>query len=157
MTIRRITWLAVVAICAGTLAVSCSGTVTAPSSPKTDTPAQPVVQGASLAPAAPNGVEAAYTEKVNLDTFAPRGSGRDLVIMNCDYCHPWVCTLQGRRTVDVWTTVEYTHRETLRVHLSDQDWNRLFSYLKDNFNDVKPEPQLPPAYDMVQCVHDSLY
>jgi hypothetical protein len=93
---------------------------------------------------------------VDLDSFAPPGEGRDLVIMNCDYCHSWICALRGQRTLDHWMAVEFNHMERRWVELPDHDWDVLFTYLEKNFNDQKPVPDFPPAFQQAGCTHSSL-
>lgn len=135
------------ALAAGVLVVSCGGA----------TP-QPTLRPNVVAPTqASSGPTSGYTEKVNLDEFSPPGPGRDLLIMNCDSCHPWVCALRGQRTLDHWHMVEdvHTRMSTFRgselIPLSSQDWNTLFSYLEKNFSDQQPEPNLPPAFQQAGC------
>ncbi len=96
-----------------------------------------------------------FTERVDLDAFAPRGRGRDLVIMNCDYCHSWVCAVRGQRTLDHWVMVEDVHLGRGWVILSDEEWNTLFMYLESNFNDREPEPKLPAALKDAGCTHST--
>lgn len=94
--------------------------------------------------------------KLNLDAFTPPGPGRDLVIMNCDNCHPWVCAIRGQRTLAHWQYVEDFHRYNWQVVLPDDEWDPLFSYLEKNFNDQKPEPDLPPELQGFGCTLASL-
>ena len=157
MSARQMLWLATLALIAGMLAVSCSSTMTATSSPKTATPAQLAINRPIPESLSTQSSPRVYTEKVNLDAFAPPGRGRDLTIMNCDYCHSWTCALQGQRTVRYWESIKYRHRVGSMVILSDHDWDTLFSYLEDNFNDRNPEPSLPSAYSSVSCDYDTLY
>lgn len=86
------------------------------------------------------------TFRVNLDEIAPPGRGRDLLINNCSNCHTFACALVGQRTVSHWETVSATHYEKMNYSLPEQDYNEIFNYLEENFNDRKPEPKLSPDF-----------
>lgn len=88
--------------------------------------------------------------KVNLDKIFPDGKGRELVLNNCTACHSFVCVVRGQRTVDHWNTVMATHRPRVSS-LSDDDYKVLFDYVKENFNDTKPEPELPVELQSLGC------
>jgi hypothetical protein len=149
--ISRTLWLLVMALTTGVLAVSCSGLDPLPMlRASTATPLRP-----TATPTAAIGPASGFTERVNLDEIAPPGPGRDLVIMNCDYCHSWVCTVRGQRTLDHWVMVEDVHLGRGWVILPDQEWNTLFNYLEKNFNDQKPEPVLPPIFALAGCTHST--
>ncbi len=158
---RRILLYLVLILSALVLAVSCDLSPAARPRPLASTPTtRPTARTvrATITPVilpGPAGPSSGFTEKVNLDEFAPPGRGRDLVIMNCDYCHPWVCALRNQRTLDHWQMVEDVHRGREWVLLSDDDWNTLFLYLERNFNDQKPEPNFPPAFQQAGCTHSA--
>lgn len=151
--IRRPPLFLIVVLTAGALAVSCEvfypGPIATPSRSAALRPRP------TLTPTLAIGPESGFTERVNLDEFAPRGRGRDLVIMNCDNCHSWVCAIQGQRTFDHWMLVEDVHQGRGWVILSGDDWDTLFRYLENNFNDQKPEPKLPLAFQGAGCTHSS--
>lgn len=157
---RRIALYFIPVLGALALAVSCSLLPADLSRAPADTPTRTSVRAARAtttptpAPTAV-GPTSGFTEKVNLDEFSPPGRGRDLVIMNCDYCHPWICALRNQRTLDHWTMVEDVHKGREWVILSDDDWNTLFLYLERNFNDQKPEPDFPPVFQKAGCTHSS--
>ncbi len=88
--------------------------------------------------------------KVNLDTFAPPSRARDLILENCGTCHSFVCAFRGQRTVEHWQTIKRDMRDKVS-QLSDQDYDTMFAYLEVNFNDQKPEPQLPPEFQQLGC------
>ena len=90
---------------------------------------------------------------VNLDEIFPPGdqTERDLVIYNCSNCHPWVCAVRGQRTVEHWSGVQSNHSKGLFPALSDENYELLFEFLVDNFNDTKPEPKLPEALRDLGC------
>ncbi len=88
--------------------------------------------------------------KVNIDAIAPPAPGRDLLFDNCTSCHSWVCAVVGQRSAGAWQTVKTTHRQRVTA-LSDQDYNTLFDYLSSNFNDQKPQPDLPPELASQGC------
>lgn len=73
-----------------------------------------------------------------------------MLLNNCTSCHSFVCAVTGQRTVDYWQTVKTGHRERVSS-LSDDDFNALFTYLADNFNDKKPVPALPPELAGLGC------
>jgi hypothetical protein len=41
-----------------------------------------------------------------------------------------------------WESIRLGHRDT-SLALSDIDYNAIFDYLGENFNNTKPEPNLP--------------
>ncbi len=145
----RTSFFLILALASGVLTVSCGAGAPAPSPPSNT--AIPVRLTPTLTARSGSGAGPIYTEKVNLDAFAPPGSGRDLVIMNCDYCHIWTCAIMGQRTLDHWVMVEDMHRGNNWVDLPDADWNTLFTYLETNFNDQKAEPVLPPILVQHGC------
>lgn len=158
MLIRRTQFFLLSALFACLLAVSCSISIPGLASSKTATPTRPTARPVrtTVTPTPSVGPVSGYTEKVNLDEFSPPGIGRDLVIMNCDYCHSWICTLRGQRTLDHWMAVELNHKARRWVELSDEDWDVLFLYLERNFNDEKPVPNFPPVFQQAGCTHSSL-
>lgn len=104
-----------------------------------------------------------WPHKVNMDAIFPPGEGRDLVLWNCMNCHTFVRIVAGHNShshsADAGShshdhsaegPVYDTHWDTHRIfhrarlwRLSDQELDVLYAYLKANFNDTKPEPQLP--------------
>jgi hypothetical protein len=81
-----------------------------------------------------------------MDEIFPPGheTERDLVIYTCGSCHAWVCAVIGQRPVEHWTTVQATHKDKASG-LDDEEYTLLFDFLAENFNDTKPEPDLPEA------------
>jgi cytochrome c5 len=75
------------------------------------------------------------------DIFPP-GAGRDLVLNNCGTCHNTACSAIGQRTNARWDSLKESHVEKV----SGADLNVMFEYLKANFNDSKPEPNVPPSF-----------
>ncbi len=141
-------WLAILVVI-GIVAVSCAVPAPVPNSiaPTLTFFVEPQAEPALTATTP---VEA-YTEKVDLNSFAPPGLGRDLVILNCDNCHPYVCAFRGQRTVGHWQMVQDVHKTRKWVDLPDDQWNAIFSYLERNFNDQRPEPTFPPALEAAGC------
>lgn len=88
--------------------------------------------------------------KVDLNAFLPPGKGQTLLLNNCTSCHSFVCAVQGQRSVDYWQTIKNGHRERVSS-MSDDDYDALFSYLAENFNDKKPVPELPSALQDLGC------
>jgi hypothetical protein len=52
-----------------------------------------------------------------------------------------VCAARGQRTAERWDSIKKDHKDKL-TSSSSEDLNVMFSYLKTNFNDAKPEPQI---------------
>ena len=83
------------------------------------------------------------TLRVNLDAFAPPARGRDLLIFYCGNCHSFACGLTGQHTAVHWDTIQLTHLDRVGPGLADQDYEEIFLYLKANFDDTKPRPEVP--------------
>lgn len=142
---------------------------TATPRPATSTPAPTVtVQATATKPATPtaaasspaSSVSAAIasssasssgqSNKVDLTKIFPPGNGSNLLLNNCTSCHSFVCAVKGQRTTDQWASVKLRMREKVSS-LSDADFNAIFEYLQQNFNDTKPEPELPPELKDLSC------
>ncbi len=65
-----------------------------------------------------------------------------MVLNACGSCHSVVCAARGQRTAESWESIKKGHQDKL-TDLSSANLNVMFSYLKENFNDTKPEPQIP--------------
>lgn len=111
--------------------------------------ATPVAATATSAPA--TATAASGTQWVNLDEIFPQGKGRDLVLNNCTSCHSFVCYVIGQRPVEHWETIKRGHRDKT-PSLSSENYDALFAYLAENFNDTKPEPKLPQQLRDLGCV-----
>lgn len=74
----------------------------------------------------------------------------DMLLFNCGSCHSWVCAVIEQRPETHWNTVQATHRDRVSG-LLDSDFEQLFAFLKENFNDQQPEPELPPALRSLGC------
>jgi hypothetical protein len=61
-----------------------------------------------------------------------------------------VCAARGQRTAERWDSIKKDHKEKLSGS-SSEDLNVMFSYLKANFNDTKPEPQIAPELLQQGC------
>ncbi len=81
-----------------------------------------------------------------MDEIFPPGyeRERDLVIYTCGSCHAWACAVIGQRPVEHWKTVQANHKDKASG-LDDEEYTLLFDFLAENFNDTKPEPDLPEA------------
>jgi hypothetical protein len=82
--------------------------------------------------------------KVNMDEIFPPGTEkeRNMVFENCTACHTFLCFVRGQRTAAQWATSKLSHRPKV-IALSDADFDLLYKYLEENFNDTKPEPKIP--------------
>lgn len=92
----------------------------------------------------------ASTQKLNLDDFAPPARGRDLLIQNCNACHSFACAIRGRRTLEHIQNIKRDMRDKVSG-LTDEDYDTLFAYLEENFDNTKPEPKLPPQLVQQGC------
>ncbi len=92
----------------------------------------------------------ASAQQFNLAAVFPPGPGRDLVLDTCGSCHPVACSALGQRTAERWETVKEGHKDKLTGR-SSADVNAMFSYLKENFNETKPEPKIPAAFVQQGC------
>lgn len=97
--------------------------------------------GKSAASKAPEAAPAPAAPFSAASIFPP-GPGRELVLNTCGSCHPVVCTARGQRTAERWESLKQDHKDKL-TSVSSADLNVMFSYLAKNFNDTKPEPQIP--------------
>jgi hypothetical protein len=119
-------------VLAGLVLLGCGETAPVVEAPGTTPGAPPASQ--SAAPAAPE-------PKTVADIF-PAGAGRDLVLNNCASCHNVACAAIGQRTSERWDALRVSHKE----HVSGVDLDVVFGYLKANFNDSRPQPNVPPAF-----------
>ncbi len=129
---------------------------TATSRPATAVPTSSPTVRSTTATAAPTvaatSVSSSGTQsnKVDMNAILPPGKGQTLLLNNCTSCHSFVCAIKGQRSVDYWQTIKNGHRDRVSS-MSDDDYNTLFSYLAENFNDKKPVPELPPALQDLGC------
>ena len=127
-----------------------------PEPPPTATPLPPtpIPEPPTATPELPTATSASEsnTRTVNFDEIFPLGheQQRDLVIYSCGSCHSWACTVMGQRPIDHWTTIKATHRDFVST-MGDEDYDLLFSFLAENFNDTKPVPDLPEALESLGC------
>jgi cytochrome c5 len=124
-----------IVIAGGLLLAACGKSTAPPSESAQASKPQP-------APAAPAATSA---EPFNLANLFPPGPGRDMVLSTCGSCHPAACVARGQRTAARWDSFEKGHKDKL-PSTSSADLDVMFSYLKANFNDTKPEPQIPASY-----------
>jgi len=85
---------------------------------------------------------AAYT--VDMDAIFPQGTGRDLVLNNCQNCHTWVPIVILQMNELEWDRWAREHRQRVEG-LTDDQFDTLLNYVKTNFNPDTPVPELPPA------------
>jgi hypothetical protein len=88
---------------------------------------------------------AAAPEPATVADLFPEGAGRSLVLASCGSCHAVACAAIGQRTAARWDNLKLDHRDKV-TSLSEQDRETLFGYLKEHFNDSKPEPKVPPQF-----------
>ena len=80
----------------------------------------------------------------------PEGPGRSLVLDNCGTCHAVACAAIGQRTPARWDNLKEGHRDHVS-NLGEQDLETVFEYLKEHFNNTKPEPRVPPQFLVEGC------
>ena len=81
----------------------------------------------------------------SLTDIFPEGLGRSMVLDSCGACHAAACAAIGQRTQARWASLKQDHRDKL-PDMNDADYEVLFAYLSENFNDAKPEPSIPPQF-----------
>lgn len=86
---------------------------------------------------------AAGRKRFDVEAFLPPARARELFFNYCVNCHSFVCSMRGQRSRERWDVFKFQHRDKL-VGLADADYELIFDYLKENFDDTKPEPELPP-------------
>jgi mono/diheme cytochrome c family protein len=101
-------------------------------------------QSAPSAPTtAPAAAPAADPQPSTAADLFPEGAGRSLVLESCGSCHAVACAAIGQRTAARWDNLKLDHADKV-PSLSEQDRETLFGYLKEHFNDGKPEPKVSP-------------
>jgi len=133
MLIRKILAVAV----AGLLLAACEAG--APGVTSETAAAKPAAASASAPPGASGA--AANEPKTVADVFPP-GPGRDQVLNSCGNCHNVACAAIGQRNALRWDALRDGHKE----HMQGADLNVVFAYLKENFDDRKPAPVVPPRF-----------
>lgn len=87
--------------------------------------------------------DAAGVTRVDMNAIFPQGDGRDLVLNNCQNCHTFVPIVVLQMDAAGWTRSSVDHRARVSS-LSDAEFERIYTYLKANFNPQRPVPRLPP-------------
>jgi cytochrome c5 len=139
-------WPVVVAIVSGWLLAGCGESADRAGSAASD----PDQTAASQPEPAQEGRAGSAPQQVSLADVFPPGPGRDLVFDTCGSCHPVACSAIGQRTAQRWESIRDGHTDTLTGY-SSADVETMFLYLSENFNDSKPEPQIPPEFLQPGC------
>jgi len=87
--------------------------------------------------------DAGAVTRVDMNAIFPQGDGRDLVLNNCQNCHTFVPIVVLQMDAAGWTRSSVDHRARVSS-LSDGEFERIYTYLKANFNPQRPVPRLPP-------------
>ncbi len=103
----------------------------------TKAPSQPTASAQPMPQASPSG-----QQKLNLDDYLPKGAGRDLMLRDCTSCHSFVPIVTDQRPNERWQSLKNDHRDKA-PGTSEADYNTVFAYLMENFNNTKPEPKFP--------------
>ncbi len=103
----------------------------------TKAPSQPTASAQPTPQASPSG-----QQKLNLDDYLPKGAGRDLMLRDCTSCHSFVPIVTDQRPNERWQSLKNDHRDKA-PGTSEADYNTVFAYLMENFNNTKPEPKFP--------------
>ena len=138
MLTREVSWMAVSVVLGSALIAGCNAEA-------------PGLEGEDTAPAAMESVAAAASaveEPAMPATIAdlfPEGDGKTLVLDNCSSCHAVACSTIGQRTSARWDNLKENHRDEVSG-LGEEDLETMFAYLKANFSDSQPEPNVPPHF-----------
>jgi hypothetical protein len=108
---------------------------------KPDNPRREPVQSSAVA---------APAEKFTPASVFPSGPGREMVVSSCGSCHSLLCGVKGQRTAERWDAIKLSHRDKL-ASVSSSDLDKMFAYLKEHFNDTKPEPTIPAEFLQEGC------
>jgi hypothetical protein len=60
------------------------------------------------------------------------------------------CVARGQRTPESWAAIKEGHRDKL-TNMSAADQDAVFAYLRENFNNTKPEPKIPAELIQQGC------
>jgi hypothetical protein len=119
--------------------------------PPADTAKSAAPAATPAASPAPSAAPAAGAAKAaNPADLFPAGAGRQLVLDTCGSCHPVACTARGQRTAAQWDHIRESHEDKVSA-LTTAQMDVLYAYLKANFNDTKPEPQIPAEFLQQGC------
>jgi hypothetical protein len=95
------------------------------------------------APASSEGqAPAAAPEPRTVADIFPAGAGKDAVLNSCGSCHNVACSAIGQRTNERWDSLKASHKD----NVPGADLDAIFGYLKANFNDSRPQPNIPPHF-----------
>lgn len=101
------------------------------------TTVQPTASAQPTPQASPSG-----QQKLNIDDYLPKGPGRDLMLRDCTTCHSFVPIVTGQRPNERWQSLKIDHKDKV-PGTSEADYNAIFAYLMENFNNTKPAPKFP--------------
>ena len=132
MWTREVSWMAVSVVLGSALIAGCSAEA-------------PGLEGEDTAPAAMAAAATAVEEPATIADLFPEGAGKTLVLNNCSSCHAVACSAIGQRTSARWDNLKEDHRDKASS-LGEEDLETLFAYLKVNFSDSQPEPNVPPHF-----------
>ena len=88
---------------------------------------------------------AVAAQPASLVDIFPEGLGRPMVLDSCGACHAAACAAIGQRTQARWESLKQDHRDKLS-DMDDADYDVLFAYLSEHFNDSHPEPVVSPQF-----------
>ena len=134
---RMLAWASVALIVGGLLLPGCGATDSSFERDQVES-AESATQASELTAVDPS-------EPATVVDLFPEGPERSLVLNNCGTCHAVACSAIGQRTPARWDNLKEGHREHVS-NLGEQDLETVFGYLKEHFNDSKPEPKVPPHF-----------
>jgi len=143
-------WLLAAVMVSGWLLAACANSNNPSADPAQTATSNAGHAGGSQAPRAQGSAAGASSKPFKLADIFPAGPGRELVLDTCGSCHPVACSALGQRTAESWEGIKKGHKDKLRGH-SSANVNAMFSYLKANFNDSKPEPKIPAEFVQQGC------
>ena len=95
--------------------------------------------------AAPAATDGGQARPATVADLFPEAEEKQMVLSNCATCHAVACAAIGRRSAARWDALANGHQEHVPA-LSDADRQRIFAYLAANFNDTRPEPDVPAEF-----------
>lgn len=146
----RVWCMGVLIVGVGIVSACGGGSSSQSAADRAQTPPVNAAPAAAAPPGAQTSAAPGAGKPLNVGDIFPPGKGRDLVLDTCGSCHPVACTARGQRTATSWDSIKQGHQDKV-TSMSEADLGTLFAYLKENFNDKKPEPVIPAEFLQQSC------